>query len=61
MFGEWSEAPKDRKDMVLTVSVTRIDGADEKPIYDSEFSERDEKNLNKYQQRLIQLEKIIQG
>ena len=34
MFGEWSKAPKDRDDMVLKVTVTRLDGPDGKPIAD---------------------------
>lgn len=61
MFGEWSKAPKDRKDMVLTVTVTRIDGADEKPIYDSEFSERDNERLEELNRRLVELEKVVRN
>lgn len=61
MFGEWRNAPKDRKDMVLTVTVTRIDGADEKPIYDSEFSENNDKELKTLKDRLVELEKVIEG
>jgi hypothetical protein len=60
-FGEWSNAPKDRKDMVLTVTVTRIDGADEKPIFDSEFSEFDKERLDELNQRLAELEKVLQN
>jgi hypothetical protein len=61
IFGEWSKAPKDRKDMVLTVTVTRIDGADENPIYDSEFSKWDEGKLKELKTRLIELEKTVQN
>jgi len=61
MFGEWSKAPKDRKDMVLTVSVTRIDGADEKPIYDSEFSKWDKEKLEELNERLIELKKTVRN
>jgi hypothetical protein len=61
MFGEWSKAPKDRKDMVLTVSVTRIDGADEKPIYNSAFSKYDKKRLDELNQRLVELHKTVQN
>lgn len=61
MFGEWSKAPKDRNDTVLTVTVTRIDGSDEKPIYDSEFSERDESKIVELNKRLVELQKVIAG
>lgn len=61
MFGEWSKAPKDRKDMVLTVTVTRVDGANEKPIYDSEFSKWDKEKLQKLDERLVELKKAVQG
>ena len=61
MFGEWSKAPKDRNDMILTVSVSRIDGADEKAIYDSEFSEQDKSRLEELNQRLSELQKLVQG
>lgn len=61
MFGEWSKAPKDRNDTVLTVTVTRIDGPDEKPIYDSEFSERDESKIVELNKRLVELQKVIAG
>lgn len=39
MSGYWDSAPRDRKDMIFTVTTTCIDGADEKSIYDIEFSE----------------------
>lgn len=61
MFGEWSKAPKDRNDMVLTVTVSRIDGADEKPIYDSEFSEWDKNRLEELNKRLSELQKAVQN
>jgi len=61
MFGKWSKAPKDRKDMVLTVTVTRIDGADQNPIYDSEFSKWDKEKLEELNTRLIGLEKTVQN
>lgn len=61
MFGEWSKAPKDRKDMVLTVTVTRIDGADEEPIFDSDFSEFDKERLDQLCQRLVELQKVLQN
>ncbi len=41
MFGPWASAPRDRDDLVLTVEVTRIDGADGNSLYDARFSERD--------------------
>lgn len=52
MFGEWSKAPRDRTDMVLTVSIERLDGADGKPLFKAEFSPEDEA-------RLAALEKMI--
>lgn len=61
MFGEWSKAPKDRNDMVLTVSVYRIDGADEEAIYDSNFSEKDSDRLEELNQRLSELQKAVQS
>lgn len=61
MFGEWRKAPKDRKDMILTVTVTRIDGADENPIYDSEFSKSDKEKFDELNQRLIELQKAVQN
>lgn len=46
MFGEWSRAPRDRTDMVLTVTTTRIDGADGEPIFDADkFTDQDAKRL----------------
>jgi uncharacterized protein YgiM (DUF1202 family) len=59
-FGKWGKVPKDRKDMVLTVAVTSIYGADELPIYISEFSEWDKKKLNELKTQLIELETTIQ-
>jgi len=59
MFGEWGNAPRDRNDMVLTVSVSRIDGADEQPIFDSEFSERDKERLKDLLNRLDELKKSL--
>lgn len=61
MYGEWSKAPKNRDDMVLTVSVYRIDGADEKAIYDSDFSEKDSDRIEELNKRLSELQKSVQG
>lgn len=61
MFGEWSKAPKDRDDMVLTVSVYRIDGADEEAIYDSNFSEKDSDRIEELNKRLSELQKSVQS
>lgn len=52
MFGEWSKAPRDRNDMVLTASIERLDGTDGKPLFKVEFSAEDEA-------RLAALEKMI--
>jgi len=52
MFGEWSKAPRDRSDMVLTASIERLDGADGKPLFKVGFSPEDEA-------RLAALEKMI--
>lgn len=45
MFGEWGKAPQDRDDMVLTVTLTKADGADGKALYDSVFNERKKARL----------------
>ena len=37
----------------------RIDGADEEPIFDSEFSEYDDKRLTKLSERLKSLRKLL--
>lgn len=60
-FGEWSKAPKDRDDMVLTVSVYRIDGADEEAIYNYNFSEKDNAHIEKLNKRLSELQKSFQS
>jgi flagellar biosynthesis GTPase FlhF len=52
MFGAWSKAPKDRNNMVLTVTVTRLDGADEEPIFDNAFSEYDRERLEELKAKL---------
>jgi hypothetical protein len=44
MFGGWSQVEA-KPDMVLTVEVIRLDGADEEPIYDASFSDTDEERL----------------
>jgi len=51
-FTEWGKAPKDKNDMVLTVTIKRINGADGKKLFEAEFSE-------KSAARLAALEKII--
>jgi hypothetical protein len=45
MFGAWSKAPKDRKDMVFTVTVVRIDGSNGDALIDADFSDEDAKRL----------------
>ena len=42
MFGGWGKAPKDRNDMVLTVEVVRVDGADGEPMVDATVTEREQ-------------------
>lgn len=59
MFGDWADAPKDRNDMVLTVTVYRIDGADEEAIFDSQFSECDIESLQEFNERLEELKKTL--
>lgn len=63
MFGEWSSAPRDRDDMVLTVTVVRVDGADEEPLFDAEFDDREMDRLlrltqqeNKIREQLADLQ-----
>ncbi len=52
MFGEWSKAPKDRQDMVLTVKLTKVDGADGEAMYDSVFRESKKARLEKLKETL---------
>jgi len=59
MFSDWSKAPKDKGNLVLTVNVTRIDGADEQPIYNSEFSDYDKERMDKLKQTISELESSI--
>lgn len=61
IYSGWSKAPKDRDDMVLTVIVNRLDGADGKPIFEAAFSEQDEKTLDELNSRLEKLKKTIGG
>ncbi|XHR27478.1 MAG: DUF6694 family lipoprotein [Chthoniobacteraceae bacterium] len=53
-FTEWGKAPKDKSDMVLTVTIKRLDGADGKKLFEAEFTE-------KSAARLAALEKIIES
>lgn len=46
MFGAWGQAPKDRDDLEFSVTVYRLDGADEEELFPSEFSEDDAKRLS---------------
>lgn len=41
MFGEWSQAPSDREDMVLTVEVVELDGADGESLFPKRFTKED--------------------
>ena len=59
MFGEWSKAPKDRSDMVLTVTTLRLDGPDGEPLYNSEFPEGSERALERKRERMNSLGKSI--
>lgn len=52
MFSEWGKAPKDRTDLVLAVDLVQVDGADGKPLYDSEFPERKQKRMDELQASL---------
>lgn len=46
MFSDWGKSPKDRNDLVLTVEVVQVDGANGKALYDSEFPEHKQKRLD---------------
>lgn len=59
MFSEWGNAPTDRNDMVLTVTVIRIDGPNEKAIFDYEFSKWDKERLEELNKRLEELQKSL--
>lgn len=49
MFSDWGKAPKDRTDLVLTVELTQVDGADGKALYESTFPERKQKRMEELQ------------
>lgn len=54
--GAWAGAPKDRKDMVLTVTVARLDGADGEPIIKgTEFSEFEIQRLVELKRQLAEM------
>lgn len=53
-FGEWGRAPRERNDMVLTVTVVRIDGANEKGVLDAEFSKSDQERLDSLKKKLAE-------
>lgn len=55
-FGAWGGAPRDRVDMVLTVTVTRLDGADGEPIVKgTEFSEFELQRLVELKRQLAEM------
>lgn len=60
-FGEWGKAPKDRNDMILTVEVLRIDGADDEAVLNSEFPKYKQDQLITLQERKAKLEELING
>ena len=39
MFSEWGKVSQDRGALTLTVKIQRLDGLDEKPLFESEFTE----------------------
>lgn len=52
MFGEWGKAPKDRNDMVLTLTVAKIKNHKGESLLDGTFSEYDQKRLDElYKQK----------
>lgn len=58
-YGEWRNAPKDRKDTILSVMVTRVDNAEGEPLYDSEFSQHEITKLEDLKKRLAGLKKAL--
>ena len=52
MFGPWGEAPKDRTDMVLTVKVVGLDGADREPLTGPVFGAADAERMATLKQEL---------
>lgn len=58
-YSKWAKAPKDRQDMVLTVTVPRIDGRDKKPIFNSKFSKRDKARLKTLTKLIDELKTIL--
>ena len=56
-FGSWGRAPKDRDDMILTVTPTDLDGADGKTLLKEKFSKYDQEELERLENRLAALQK----
>lgn len=45
MFGAWASAPRDRTDMILTVSILSVEGADGEDLFDVDWEPEDESRL----------------
>jgi len=45
MFGDFARVPRDRNDLVLVVSCSRLDGVDEKTLAEDTFSQKDAEGL----------------
>jgi len=58
MFSKWGSVKGDTSKMDLLAVLTRIDGPDDKPIYNSSFSDRKESKLAALQAELTKLQAI---
>lgn len=56
-FGEWSKAPRDRTDCVLTVRALKLDGADAKTMLNSEFPAHQTTRLKRLRESLEEIQK----
>jgi len=56
MFGEWSEAPKDRSGLLLMTTVEKLDGPNGEPLFDAEFLESDQQRLDGLRLHLSELD-----
>jgi len=62
-YGKWGTATSEAPDnAVLTVEVVRLDGADDKALFDSkDFSDSEEESLKTMKTRLSKIDALLQG
>lgn len=49
---DWAGIPRDRADLIMTVTVTKLDGANDETLYNSEFSKDDQQNIKELKDKL---------